>query len=46
MNDQWDTERGAAEENSGTPVTDTERDASRRPPSQPDAGRDAEAGDR
>ena len=46
MTDQQDTERGAAEENSGTPVTDTERDASRRPPSQPDAGRDTGSGDR
>ncbi len=29
MSDQQGTERGAAEENSGTPLTETERDASR-----------------
>nr|WP_296075200.1 hypothetical protein [uncultured Actinoplanes sp.] len=32
-------ERGAAEEGSGTPVTPTEVDASRKPPSQ-EGGRD------
>jgi hypothetical protein len=40
MSDQQRTERGAAETASGTPMTETERDASRRPPSEPGAGRD------
>jgi hypothetical protein len=40
MSEPQGAERGAAEENSGTPVTETEKDASRRPPSQPGAGRD------
>lgn len=45
MSDQQRTERGAAEENSGTPVTATEHDASRRPPGQPGAGRDIDDSD-
>jgi hypothetical protein len=40
MSEQQRVERGAAEEASGTPVTETEVDASRRPPSEPDAARD------
>lgn len=35
QHDNDDVERGAAEEMSGTPLTDTEREASRRPPSDP-----------
>jgi hypothetical protein len=31
-----DTERGAAEERSGAPLTPTEQEASKRPPSDPD----------
>lgn len=31
-------ERGAAEENSGAPLTPTEEEASKRPPSDPDSG--------
>ncbi len=44
MSEQQHPERGAAEENSGTPLTETEIDASRRPPSQPDAGREDTGG--
>ena len=33
--DNEDVERGAAEENSGAPLTDTEREVSRRAPSDP-----------
>ncbi len=35
MTEQPGVERGAAEEASGTPLTETEVEASRRPPSQP-----------
>jgi hypothetical protein len=45
MSEQQRAERGAAEEASGTPVTETEVDATRRPPSEPGAGRDATAND-
>jgi hypothetical protein len=38
MSDQQRIGRGAAEEASGTPVTETEVDASRRPPSEPNTG--------
>ncbi|HUQ62046.1 hypothetical protein [Lentzea sp.] len=31
-------ERGAAEESSGAPLTPTEEEASKRPPSDPDSG--------
>jgi hypothetical protein len=45
MSEQQRVERGAAEEASGTPVTETEVDASRRAPGEPDAGRDGTAHD-
>ncbi len=35
-------ERGAAEEASGSPLTETEVEASTRPPSQPEPGGDGE----
>ncbi|GIF14968.1 hypothetical protein [Actinoplanes teichomyceticus] len=39
-------ERGAAEDASGVPVTPTDVEASRRPPSQPPAGTEAPGDDR
>ena len=40
MSDQQPTQRGAAEEASATPVTETEVQASRRPPSESPSGPD------
>ncbi len=39
-----DVERGAAEEASGTPLTPTEKKASRRPPSSPEASEEDRRG--
>ena len=36
MTDERDIERGAAEDAAGAPVTPTDIDASRKPPSRPD----------
>lgn len=44
--DSGDVERGAAEERSGTPVTPTEEEASKRPPSDSGPGAGLDGGGR
>ncbi len=44
MSEQTEPTRGAAEEASGTPLTETEVEASRRPPSAPGGGSEGPGG--
>ncbi|GID26879.1 hypothetical protein [Paractinoplanes brasiliensis] len=46
MTDEHEIDRGAAEEGAGSPLTPTEVQASRRPPSEPDPERFPSGDDR